>query len=200
MTLLQGGEAGLDHNVVFEIENPLQILQSHIKQQADAGRKRLQEPDVGDRRGEFNVAHPLAPNPRQSDFYATFFADNALIFHPLIFTAEALIILDRAKNARTKQSVTFRFERPVINCLGLFDFAKRPRQNLLRRGNRDFDTIKALWLHDRVEQVHDLLVHGGLLTFENEMTHLPQSSLQNTRRDGFVSGANDAIRVKFSSG
>jgi hypothetical protein len=146
------------------------------------------------------MAHPLAPNPRQGDFDATFFTDNALIFHALIFAAEALIILDRSKNTRAEQTVAFRFERPVIDCLGLFDFAKGPRQNLLRRGDRDFDPIESLWLHDRVEQVHDLLVHGGLLTFENEMTRLAHLSLQNTRRDGSVSGAIDDIRMKFTSG
>ena len=88
----------------------------------------------------------------------------------------------------------------TIGVAGLFDFAKGPRQNLLRRGDRDFDPIEALWLHDRVEQVHDLLVHGGLLTFENEMTRLAHLSLQNTRRDGSVSGAIDDIRMKFTSG
>src|SRR3546814_9704600 len=40
--------------------------------------KRLQEPDVRDWRGEFNVTHPFAADLRHSDFNTALFAHDAL--------------------------------------------------------------------------------------------------------------------------
>jgi predicted dienelactone hydrolase len=57
---LSGGQARLEHDVVLEVEDALEILQRHVEQQADARRQRLQEPDVRDRRGQLDVAHALA--------------------------------------------------------------------------------------------------------------------------------------------
>ncbi len=64
LTLLQRGEARLDDDVVLEIEDALEVLERHVQQQADARRQRLQEPDMGDRGGELDVAHALAPDAR----------------------------------------------------------------------------------------------------------------------------------------
>jgi hypothetical protein len=49
-----------------------------------------------------------------------------LYLMPLVFTTQALIIFDGAKNFGTKQTVTFRFERTVVDGFGLFDFTERP--------------------------------------------------------------------------
>ena len=49
--LLERRQARLDDDVVLEVEDPLEILQRHVEHQADAAGQRLQEPDVGDRRG-----------------------------------------------------------------------------------------------------------------------------------------------------
>ncbi len=66
LTVLQRGEARLQHDVVFEVQNALEILQRHVEQKADAARQRLQEPDVRDRRRELDMAHALAPHARLS--------------------------------------------------------------------------------------------------------------------------------------
>jgi hypothetical protein len=60
LTVLERGQAGLQNDVVFEIQDPLEILQRHVQQLADARRQRLQEPDVCDRGGQFDMAHALA--------------------------------------------------------------------------------------------------------------------------------------------
>ncbi|CRR36469.1 hypothetical protein PAERUG_P54_1_London_24_VIM_2_04_13_02269 [Pseudomonas aeruginosa] len=49
LALFQGGHARIDHHVALEIEHALDIAQGHVQQQADTGRQRLQEPDVGNR-------------------------------------------------------------------------------------------------------------------------------------------------------
>src|ERR1700674_5170599 len=99
---------------------------------------------MGDRRSERNMPHALAPHPRQGHLNAAFLADDALIFHPLVFAAQALVVLDRSKNARAEQAVALRLERAIIDRLGLLDLAERPGQNLLRARDRDLDLIESL--------------------------------------------------------
>src|SRR5690606_22338676 len=110
-----------------------------------------------------DMAHALTANARQRDFNAALFADDALVLHALVLAAQALIVLDRTKNARTEQTVTLGLERTVVDRLRLFDLAVGPGQNLLRACNRNPDRIKSLGRRLRVEQVHDLLVHAYLL-------------------------------------
>ncbi len=63
LAAFQGGQARLGHHVGFEIQHALDVAQGHVQHQADARRQRLQEPDVGDRRGQVDVAHALAAPP-----------------------------------------------------------------------------------------------------------------------------------------
>ena len=132
LTVLQRREPRLQHDVVFEIENPLEVLERHIEQHADAARQRLQEPDMRHRRGELDMAHPLAPNPRQRHLDAAFFANNALVLHALVLAAQALIVLDGPENTRAEQAVALRLERPIIDRLGLLDLADRTRTGFCR--------------------------------------------------------------------
>ena len=48
LTVLERGQTRLEHDVIFEVQDPLEILQRHVEQKADARRQRLQEPDVRD--------------------------------------------------------------------------------------------------------------------------------------------------------
>jgi len=126
LELLERGQAGLKHDIGFEIQDALKLLELHVEQQADARRQRLQEPDMRDRRGELDMAHALAANLGHRDFDTAFFADDALVFHALILAAQAFIILDRAKDARAEQAVTLGLERAVVDGFGLLDLAERP--------------------------------------------------------------------------
>ena len=62
LKLLERRQTRLDDHIVLEIENPLQILQGHIEQQSDAARQGFEEPDMGHRSGQFDMAHALAPD------------------------------------------------------------------------------------------------------------------------------------------
>jgi hypothetical protein len=160
---LQVGEARLGDDVVLEIEDALDILERHVEQRADARRQRLQEPDVGDGRGQLDMAHALAANARQRDFHAALFADDALVLHALVLAAQALVVLDRSKNARAEETVTLGLERAVVDGLRLLDLAERPGQNLFRAGERNPDGIEHLRRGLGIEEIHDLLVHTVLL-------------------------------------
>jgi hypothetical protein len=124
---------------------------------------RLQEPDVGDRRRQFDVAHALAAHAAERDFDAALFADNALVLHPLVLAAQALIVLDGTEDAGAEQAVAFGLEGTVVDGLRLLDLAVGPGKNLLGRGNRNPDGVEDLCRGLRIEKIHDLLVHACLL-------------------------------------
>ena len=144
LLFLERRDARLDDDVVLEVEDALEILQRHVEQQADAGRQRLQEPDVRDRRGQLDVAHALAAHLGQRHFDAALFADEALVLHPLVLAAQALVVLDRTEDARAEQTVALRLERAVVDRLGLLDLAERPRQDVVGAGDRDLDLVERL--------------------------------------------------------
>src|SRR5579863_5236340 len=115
-----------------------------------------------DRGGQRDMAHALAAHARQRDLDAAFLADDALVFHALVLAAQALVILDRAEDARAEQTVALRLEGPVIDRLRLLDLAKRPGENLLRAGDADLNLIERLRLDDRREGIGDFLIHSRI--------------------------------------
>src|SRR6202047_2897517 len=115
------------------------------------------------RSGQFDVAHALAPDAGQRHFDRALLADDALVLHALVLAAQALVVLDRPEDAGAEQAVTLRFEGAVVDGLRLLDFAVGPRQNLLRRRDRDPDLVEDLSRRRRIEQIHNFLVHGLLL-------------------------------------
>ena len=163
LTVLERGEARLEHDVVFEVQDALEILQRHVEQKADARRQRLQEPDVGDGGGELDMAHALAPDARQRHLDRALFADDALVLHPLVLAAQALVVLDRPEDAGAEQAVALGLEGAVVDGLRLLDLAVGPGQNLLRGRDRDPDLVEDLSRRRRIEKIHNLLVHGLLL-------------------------------------
>src|SRR6187200_330858 len=96
------------------------------------------------RRGQFDMAHALAPDLRERDLDTAFLADDAAIFHALVLAAQALVILDRAEDASTEQPVPLRLEGTIVDRLRLLDLAERPGANTLRAGDRDADLIEGL--------------------------------------------------------
>src|SRR5215467_196756 len=144
LTVLERREARLQHHVVFEIENALEILERHVEQQADPAWQRLQEPYMRNRRRQLDVAHALAPYPRQRHLDAAFFADDSLIFHALVLAAQALVVLDRPEDARAEQSIALGLEGAVVDRLRLLDLAIGPRADALRARDRDADLLEGL--------------------------------------------------------
>ena len=160
LTIGEVRQTGFNHDVVLKVQHALQIAQGHVQHQADARWQRLEEPDVRNRRRQFDVAHTLAANLLQGNFNTALLADNATILHALVFTAQAFVVFDRAKDTRAEQAVPFGLERPVIDGFGFLDFTERPRQDPLWRCQRDLDFVERLHRRDGVERVVcQFLVH-----------------------------------------
>ena len=88
------------------------------------------------------MAHALATHLGQRHFNATLLADHTTMLKALVLTAQALVVLHRAKNLGAEQTIPLRLESPVVDSLGLFNFTKRPGPNHLRRGQTDTDRIE----------------------------------------------------------
>ena len=146
LTLLEGGHARIDHHVALEIEHAFDVTQGHVQQQADTAWQRLEEPDVGNRRSQFDVRHALTTNLGQGHFNAALLADYAAMLEALVLTAQALVVLDRAKDLGAEQAITLRLERTVVDGFRLFNFTEGPGTDHLRRGKRDADGIKLFHL------------------------------------------------------
>ena len=97
---------------------------------------------MGNRSGQFDMAHAVTAHLGQGNLDTAFLTDNAFVLHALVLTAQAFVILDRAKDTRTEQTIPLRLEGPVVDRLRLLDFTKRPGADLLRAGNRDADLIE----------------------------------------------------------
>src|SRR5262249_8000652 len=94
------------------------------------------------RRGERDVAQPLAPDLRLRDLDAALVADHAAVLHALVLAAEALPVGDRPEDLRAEQSVALRLERPVVDRFRLGGLAVRPRLDLLGRSQADANRVE----------------------------------------------------------
>src|SRR4029079_19789481 len=118
-----------------------------------------------DRRGEFDMAHALAPNFGERDLDAALLTDDALVLHALVLAAQALIVLHRPEDAGAEQPVALRLEGAVVDGFWLFDFAMPPAQDLVRAGQRDLDAVEGRDFLLGPEDIHQLLIHGASFQF-----------------------------------
>src|SRR3989338_5969218 len=94
------------------------------------------------RRRQLDMAHALTAYLRQSYFHPAAVADNALMFDAFVLSAIAFPIPRRPKYLLAEKPVLFRFKGTVINGLGFFDLAARPRPDHVGRRNLDRDVIE----------------------------------------------------------
>jgi len=152
--------ARIDDDVVGIVDHLLEITQREVEQVSHRRREGLEEPDMGDGNGEFDVSHALAAHFGQGDFDAAPVADDAAIPNALVLAAMAFPVLDGSENAFAEQAILFGLERAVVDGFGLGDFTPRPpvpkslhfqaltllgvlgTTDLLRRRDADLDVIE----------------------------------------------------------
>ena len=131
-------------DVQGEVQDPLEVARADVEEDAEAARGALEVPDVADRAGELDVAHPLAPDLRAGDLDAALVADDALVPDPLVLAAVALPVLGRTEDALVEEPVLFRLERPVVDGLRLRHLTLGPLPDLVRAGKRDADRAEVI--------------------------------------------------------
>ena len=113
-----------------------------VQQQAHPGGDALKIPDVGDRSGQLNVAHPLPADLGPGDLHAAAIADLALVADLLVLAAVALPVLGGAKDPLAEQAVPLGLEGAVVDGLGLFYLAVGPLADLLRGSDANLNGVK----------------------------------------------------------
>src|SRR5258705_627537 len=98
----------------------------------DAAGKSFEEPDMRTGIGKIDLTEPFPSHFCLSNFHPTLVADHTSMLHAFVFTAEAFPIRHWTKYTSTEQTITFRLERPVVDCFGLGHLTMRPLPDLLR--------------------------------------------------------------------
>ena len=142
LLLLEGSVAGVEDDIGLEIQDLLQVLDGQVEDQADPARRALEEPDVGDRGGQMDVAHAFPPDLGLGHLDAAALADDPPVFHPLVLAAQALVVVDRAEDLGAEQAVLLGLERPVVDGFRLGDLTPGPALDLLGGGDADTDPVK----------------------------------------------------------
>ena len=104
-----------DDDVLREVQRAIQVAARHVEQQPEVGGHAACIPDMGDRRGQFDVSHALTAHGRTGHLDVALVADDALVANLLVFTAVALIILGRAKDCFVEQTIAFGAQPPVVD-------------------------------------------------------------------------------------
>ena len=131
-------------DVVGEVKDLLEVARRHVEEQAHAAGDALEVPDVAHRRGELDVAHPLAANLGAGDLDAALVADDALVAVALVLSAVAFPVPRRTEDALAEKTVALRAERAVVDGLGLRDLAVRPGHDRVGRRQRKLQCIEVL--------------------------------------------------------
>ena len=94
--------------------------------------------------GKTDMAQAFASDFGFGDFDAAAIANGAFKTNAFKFAAMTFPIASGAEDAFAKKAVAFGFESAIVNGFGLFDFAVRPGQNGVRRGNRDKHRVEKI--------------------------------------------------------
>ena len=132
-----------DH-VRGEVDDALEVLGGEVEQVAEPRGHALEVPDVGDRRGQLDVAHAVAAHLAAGDLDAAALTDDALEPHPLVLAAVALPVAGRPEDALAEQAVLLGLQGAVVDGLRLLDLAVGPRPDLVGRGQGDAELIEVV--------------------------------------------------------
>ena len=162
--LFHAGGTRVDDQVLLVVDDLLELAGGHVEHQRQTAGHALQEPNMGDRDGEADVAHALTTDAGDGDFDAALIADDVLVLHLLVLAAVAFVVADGAEDALAEEAVRLGLERAVVDGLRALYFLEaldlavavfvefveelfaRPLDDLLGRGDRDGDEIEGLFL------------------------------------------------------
>src|SRR5690606_6065190 len=101
----------------------------------------LQEPDVRNRAGQFDMAHALATHLGHCDFDAALFANDAAMLQAFVFATKTFVVFDGSEDLGAEQAITLGLERTVVDGFRLAYFAVRLLPLFFSRLDADRDGI-----------------------------------------------------------
>ena len=143
-SLFKGSRAGVENDVLGEIQHLLKLLRRNVEHESHARGGRLEVPDMRHRSGKLDMSHPLAAHLFGRDLNAALVADYRLaeIVGVLVLSAGAGSVLCRPEYALAEKSAHLRLESAVVDGLGLGYLTVRPRSYHFRGCKTYFDRIK----------------------------------------------------------
>src|SRR5207344_2704813 len=107
------------HDVEREVEDALEVAGADVEQDAEAAGRALEVPDVRDRAGQLDVAHPLAAHLGARHLDAALVADDALVADALVLAAVALPVAGGPEDALVEEPILLGSKRAVVDRLRL---------------------------------------------------------------------------------
>ena len=142
LSLLEGGLARIDHDVILVVDHALKLTTGKVEHEADARGHALVEPNVGDRHGQVDVAHAFTTDTAQADLHTATVADDVLVLDPLVLSAGALPVTGRTEDALAEESALLGLERAVVDGLRVLDLALAPTADGLGIGDGDVHLVE----------------------------------------------------------
>ena len=177
LAALEHGHARVDDHIGLEIENPLDVLEGHVEQQADTRGQRLEIPDVRHRRSQLDVAHAFAAHLGEGHLHAALFAHHAAVLEALVLAAQALVVVHRAEDLGAEEAFALGLEGAVVDGFGLFHLAVGPRTDHLRRSQADANGVElfvlALLLENLEQIFHEFISTVSLADGARALTPVP---------------------------
>ena len=94
---------------------------------------------MNDRRGQLDVAHPLAADPAVRHLDAAAVADHPLVLHPSVLAASAFPVLFGTEDPLAEEAILLGPIGPIVDGLRLLDLAEGPAPDVIRAGQPDLD-------------------------------------------------------------
>ena len=132
-----------DHDVLGEVQDPLQVPGGEVQQQSQTAGSALAEPDVGHGRGQVDVAHALPAHLGPGHLDAAAVAHDAPVADALVLSAEALPVLGGTEDALAEEAVLLGAQGAVVDGLGLGDLPVGPATDLLWGRYGDSNGVEA---------------------------------------------------------
>ena len=153
------GVAGLGDDVILVVDHALKLAGAHVEHQADARRHALVEPDVGNRHGQFDVAHALAAHAAEGHFHTAAVADDTLVLDALVFAAGALPVTGGPEDPLAEEAAFFRFEGAVVDGFRVLHLALGPGADDVRGSDGDRDLVEGLGALVHAEKFAKIVVN-----------------------------------------
>ena len=102
---------------------------------------------MGNRTGQFDVAHSFAAHLGQRHLHTTLLAHHTAVFQALILATETLVVAHRPEQLGTEQAISLRLESTVVDGLRFFHLTPRPRADLFGRSESDTNVVEILFFN-----------------------------------------------------
>ena len=150
---------GLNHDITLVVDDHVELLGGNAQQVAHLVGQRTEVPNVRHRHHQGDVSGTFATHLLFGHFHTATVADDALVADTLVFSAVALIVLGRTKDALAEETVTLGLVGTIVDRLGLQHFTIGVGLNFFGRCQTDGDFCEIGFYLSVCFESHNLLVY-----------------------------------------